>query len=450
MVSGISRLEDGGFTMPELAAFPLALKGNPAQACFCSSPSQNHDFLRQLERQQKKQEFIEHVDRILGVGRKYLTLEYLDRRSGFAQFAEAVNIIKAKGVAGMSEQEVDLLCAVGLFGMARVRLEQINLVVNMNRAIAYLHTTMQIYNERLSLKKEEGLQISPDDPWWTVAPQLPALRSRVDKWFYRLAQIDGSDWNRAELLLDRATIDTGRWPQKLQDVLKAELPDYPFLLESRISEHLREVTRKLIKTEGSPLRVLKAVMRAACEDPVTYSDYSTLLFPRGTKLEEPWTTTPDDFAAFVVFRADFEPPEGKGIGDFTMIQKAMLAHHAAKKARNASVYLKKYGPGANPSISDDLGELGVYFNESAHHKGHIICGVNSAMRFLMGIEVSRPNGRLRVEGLTDFRITRVSNAIGDRFKTEQFPLFYNYGCWVREIVEASFEDNFIFPRNLIG
>src|ERR1700682_3905151 len=107
-----------------------------------------------------------------------------------------------------------------------------------------------------------------------------------------------------------------------------------------------------------------------------------------------------------------------------MIQKAMLAHHAAKKARNASAYLSKYGPHAKPSLSDDLGELGMYYNESAHHKGHILCGVRSAMRFLTPIEMNMSAGQLRVEGLTDFRLTRVSDAEEDRYRPEQFPRFY--------------------------
>src|ERR1700722_1653002 len=163
-------------------------------AGFSQVAAQNLALLERLELEAQKPAFLEHINRILGVARKYLTIIYLDRTSGFVEFADTVNRLKVLPVAELSEQEIDLLCAIALFGMARVRLEQVSLVVNMNSALRYLDVTVREYSEHLALKGEQGVGCTRHLAWWELAPMLPGLRSRVDKHFYRMAQIDGSNW----------------------------------------------------------------------------------------------------------------------------------------------------------------------------------------------------------------------------------------------------------------
>jgi hypothetical protein len=123
----------------------------------------------------------------------------------------------------------------------------------------------------------------------------------------------------------------------------------------------------------------------------------------------------------------------------------MYAHHSVKKERLARKYLAKYGPESRASLEDDLGALGIYFNESAHHRGHQITGIQSALRMLMAIEVPRDGRVIRIEGLTDFRVTRTTGGDQARFAPEQFPRFSAYGRAVGALVEATFEGGVVLP-----
>jgi len=202
----------------------------------------------------------------------------------------------------------------------------------------------------------------------------------------------------------------------------------------------------VIARSGTSLPLIHALMLAAAEDPDIQADHTTLLCPCGTKLDQPWEMTREDFLAHVIFNRDFEPERFQAVGDRDLIQKAMLAHHAAKKTKIARKYRAKYGANTLASLADNLGDLGVYCNEGAYHKGHQVAGISAALRFLTPIDVRRPERALRVEGLTDFRVTRASQREEDRFQIQQFPAFFRYGRWMRHIIEETFSHAVVLPR----
>lgn len=237
-------------------------------------------------------------------------------------------------------------------------------------------------------------------------------------------------------------------PRTLAGAFAAHSPVPRLIDASDPHESLRALTRAVLERDQSPTTLLVTLMKAATEDPCIDAHHTTLLCPRGTMLERPWEMSPEDFLAYVVFRPGFEPPVGQGVHDFRTIQKAMLAHHAAKKTKLARRYKAHYGPGSVAQLADNLGDLGIYYNEDAHHKGHQVAGVASAMRYLMPVRVRREEKEFRIEGLTDFRVTRMSRAERDRFRLEDFPLFHDYGGWARTILETAYSMGFVFPRML--
>src|ERR1700682_71113 len=99
-VSVTCRLGDEVSTMPDFNSRSLDTQSETSMGeLFANSPLANYGFLESLQSHDSKKEFIGHVDRILSVARKYLTVRYLGRNSDFAEFANEVNSIKSKPVA---------------------------------------------------------------------------------------------------------------------------------------------------------------------------------------------------------------------------------------------------------------------------------------------------------------------------------------------------------------
>src|SRR5262249_30358298 len=123
--------------------------------------------------------------------------------------------------------------------------------------------------------------------------------------------------------------------------------------------------------------------------------------------------------------------------------KAVYAHHSTKKARLAKKYRARYGPDSPASLADDLGDLGIYFNEHRHHKGHVVAGICSAMRRLMAVEIQRPTERLEIQGLTDVRVSRANGSEARHFAVGQFPRFYHYAGFLRTVLVAGYESGIV-------
>jgi hypothetical protein len=75
-----------------------------------------------------------------------------------------------------------------------------------------------------------------------------------------------------------------------------------------------------------------------------------------------------------------------------------------------------------------------------------VSGISAALRFLTHVDIRRGDGILRVEGLTDFRVTRASRREEDRFDVRQFPAFYRYGRWMKAVIEETFSRGVVLPR----
>jgi len=452
LAEGIRYIEVGGagFRGPGIpdGHVGCAREADAADCSVASSPSMNRVYLERLERAGELPAFHTHVDRILQIDRDYLHVQFDGERLNIPQLGERVRALRGKPVAGLMDVQIDTICALGVYGMAWVRLEYVDMQVTMERACRYLMDTAETYNRNLVECGEEPARWPRGSPWWEIAPRLPELRERIDRNYHRLSLINGANWYRREVFLRKQELEPQPMPRALADALDAHSP-VPGLIDPRAPhESLRALTSALLERDLPPTPLLVTLMKAATEDPRIGGHHTTLLCPRGTTLERPWEMSPEDFLAYVVFRPGFEPPVGQGMHDTRTIQKAMLAHHAAKKTKLARRYKARYGPGSVAQLADNLGDLGIYYNEDAHHKGHQVAGIATAMRYLMPVQVRRGDEEFRIEGLTDFRVTRTSRAERDRYRLEEFPPFHDYGGWARTILETSYSNGFVFPRML--
>jgi nucleotide sugar dehydrogenase len=427
---------------------PDALRQSVLREFIAGDEHLNRKYLGRLEQSGELPAFHAHVDRILEIDRDYLHVHFDGLRMNIPRLAERVRSLRTSPVASLTDAQIDTICALAVYGMAWVRLEFVDMNVTMRGAKRYLSDTIDVYNRHLLAQGEAPFEASPSAPWWEVASLIPGLRERIDRHYGRLSLINGENWFRREVLLAHREL----MPRRMPDALVAELesvsgvrdrldPDSPM-------DGLRCITSALLEQNRSPLCVVTTLMHAAARDPRIQADHSTLLCPCGTKFERPWEMCPDDFLAYVVFRPGFEPPAAQGVQNPRLIQKAMLAHHAAKKTKLARRYKARYGPNSVARLADNLGDLGIYYNEDKHHKGHQIAGIVTAMRYLMTVNVQRPEGEVRIEGLTDFRVTRTGQAERLRFRLEEFPAFYDYGGWIRTVLESSYARGFQFPRML--
>lgn len=415
------------------------------QTCGVSTNSAERQFMQRCYESNGKDEFFKHVDRILAVDRDYLYVQYDGERLNVPELAARLSPLREKSIDDLTDAEVEALCALAALGMAWVRLEHVDMNISMTRIKEFLRESTAEYLGALTAKGECAAALPSDAPWWVLAEQLPALRERMDRHFFRIAQIDGETWYRRERLLDKESIGPAILTEFPKRCLEESFGMAAKFEEEEADAYFSRLTNNVIDNEGHSLRLIERLMLAAAEDPRIKADHATLLCPRGTKLDRPWEMDRTDFLAYVVFRAGFDGIPEQGVYPQCLIRKAMYAHHAAKKTKIARRYLAKYGPNSRASLEDNLGALGIYFNEDKHHKGHAITGVVTAMRFLMPIKVFCNEESLTVEGLTDFRVTRASQAEKDRFRIEEFPPFYPYGIWLRTILETTFNRGVILP-----
>lgn len=391
-----------------------------------------------------REEFFGDADRILEIDRDYIGVEFDGGLRKVSELTAAIAPLRDMPPTAWRDGELDLVCALAALGRAWVRLEYVDMVATMDAVVRYLDDTITQYCQALG-RSSAALADCLDLHWWDKASLVRSLRRQVDGDYRRVAQIDGENWHRRELLLAREALDpTDAQLAFVREFVRAKLPDLPAPVGA-FDDYLRAASAALVASEGTPIRLILALMQAASEDPAVDADHTTLLCPRGNKLETPWDLGKDDFLCWVVFAEGFVPPRNEGVGDYLLIQKAVYAHHSTKKARMAKKYRAMYSPDSPASIADDLGDLGIYFNEGAHHKGHVVAGVFSAMRYLMPIQVVRGGQVLPVQGLTDFRLTRASNLDSRRFEVAQFPSCYHYGNAVRNVLEVAFEHGVVLP-----
>lgn len=410
--------------------------------------SDERRFIKRCYEMGGKANFFRHVDRILAIDRDYLYVDYEGERLNVPELAARLVPLREKPAEALTDGEVDALCALAALGMSWVRLEHVDLSISMQHIKRFLHETTQEYLAALSTAGESSDSPGLSAHWWIQAEQLPGLRARVDRHYFRVVQIDGETWYRRELLLSKNSVKPHALPEFARQRMEDSFGVAPNPERESADAYFRRLTANVIERDGHPLRLMESLMQAAAEDPSIKADHTTLLCPRGTKLDSPWEMERTDFLAYVVFRPGFDGIPKQGVYPQNLIRKAMYAHHAAKKTKIARRYLAKYGPDSQASLEDNLGAMGIYFNEDKHHKGHAISGIVTAMRFLMPIEVSRGGKQFIVEGLTDFRVTRASQAEEDRFRVDEFPKFYPYGIWLRAILETTFSRGLVLPSML--
>ncbi|GAA1973020.1 UDP binding domain-containing protein [Kitasatospora viridis] len=391
------------------------------------------------------------VRRVTSLDRRHLTLELAGAARTIPQVADHVAELLGRRVESWSTADLRLVCALYAVGRAGVRLEQVGVSAELEVVTARLGELHADYLAALARVGDSAGQTGPgaaDHPWWEVADALPALRDRIDRHYSRILEIDGQSYHRRELLLPAEEFAAGALPEGLAKELTDRHPGTVLPPATEVSALLRAATLAELDRHGHPMGLLETIMAAAVADPRHPSDHATLMCPRGTRIDRPGTFEKDDFGIYVVFNPAFRPSQYPGVGDLRSIRKAMYAHHAAKKARVA----KKAGGagehGAPPAAPEDLGARGLYVNEHAHHRGHVVAGVTTALRSLMDIDVATPDAVTEVRGLTDWRLSRAGTRTEDRYRLHEYPSFHAYGRWIKVVVETALGAGCVLPAML--
>ncbi len=383
------------------------------------------------------------ASRITRIDRRYLQVEIDGAHLSIAELAELVAGIAARPTASWEPAEIDLLLNLYALGAARIRLEQVGMRLDRAHIEQALRDSLDCYRSFL------GDSLVPDDApaaWWQLADTLSELRPLLDHGHHRVLQIDGSDWARHEQIVPRAPMRG--LPGPLASALSECGADADDLAGPSPALSLAALARGQLDQHGHPLGLLTLIMRTATIDPVHRSDHATLMLPRGTRLAGLDQLEKADFGILMVFAPDFDPATYCGPGDEATIQRAMYAHHSAKKKRIATRLYGRTGVYEPDEMSDDLGSKGIYFNEGAHHKGHVIAGVSSAMRSLMNLTLDAPHAEPVIHDLCDWRLARADATLASRYELSAFPAFYNYGLCLKTVVETSLNDGYTFPKLL--
>lgn len=385
---------------------------------------------------------------VVAIDRRYLTLPVNGTALSMSAVGQVLTELWERPLAEWTDSQAQVLCVLYAVDQARIRLEQVGIAGDLDVVAARLTDLYDSYRTRLLTAGEPGGPPSGERPWWEIARELPVLRRVIDRHYLRLLEIDGQTWHRAELLLPLDQLPIAGLPAPLARDLMARYPDLPAERYPDVDGYLRALAAAEIAAAGSPMALAELVMQHAAEDPRHRSDHATLMCPRGTNLDHPGSLGKEDIGIYVVFHRDFAPSPDSGVGDHKAIRKAMYAHHAAKKVRVAK---KIYAPDdtyTQAGLTDDLGSRGIFFNEGAHHRGHVLAGVSSAMRSLMAIQVDAAGERRTVHDLTDWRLSRVSDDPDQRYQIEDYPAFYAYGHWLRAIVETAIGSGVALPAML--
>lgn len=385
---------------------------------------------------------------VVAIDRRYLTLPVNGIALSMSELGQLLIDLRERSLAEWTDSEAQVLCVLYAVDQARIRLEQVGIAGDLDMVVARLADLYDSYRTRLVAAGEPCGPASGAIPWWEIARELPVLRRVIDRHYLRLLEIDGQTWHRAERLLPLDQLPIAGLPASLARDLAARYPDRPAERYPDVDGYLRSLAATEIVVAGSPMALVELVMRHATEDSRHLSDHATLMCPRGTNFDHPGRLAKEDFGIYVVFHREFVPPPDRGVGDHKAIRKAMYAHHAAKKVRVAR---KIYAPDdtyAQAGLTDDLGSRGIFFNEGAHHRGHVLAGVSSAMRSLMAIQVDVEGERRAVYDLTDWRLSRVSDDPDQRYRVADYPSFYAYGHWIRAIVETAIGSGAQLPAML--
>jgi hypothetical protein len=371
---------------------------------------------------------------ITNIDRPYIIVDFGGDGMRISAVADRVAQLRGRPVRDWTEKERDSVCALALLGIARVRLENVKLDLSLSTVLAHLRQQLEMFHSHLAeagLTQERAIREMSD---LEIDRSMPEARLRMDEYFVRIAEIDGVAWYGAERVLARHEVDSVTAPERLCSAMKALGADNPSSpVESAVTSLICEAAGDVVRVTVTV--ILEAVLTAAADDPFFTADHATLLAPRGTNLDKPWEFGRTDFMAWVVFRRGFVPHPP--LADISTIRRSMYAHHSVKKERLARKYIAKYGPNGRASLEDDLRDLGIYFNESEHESGHLITGIQLALRYLMPIEVKHAGTTLRVEGLTDFRLTRATPGEAARFSVAHFPGFLANGRTVGALVQAA-------------
>ncbi|MFD7709624.1 hypothetical protein [Streptomyces sp. NPDC059786] len=395
------------------------------------------------------EEILTATAKVTAIDRRYLSITLGGETLSMPVVAERIGKLRTQPVSDWSDDEVRLVCAFFAMGRAHIRAEQVGITADLTAVDAQLRDMHRGYRARLAEFGEEPQQATDDLLTWEIADQLPVMRATVDQHFMRVLEIDGRSWHRRELLLPRATLT---FTQLAPDLAKALAERHPRIAKSHgdsLDTYLRQLTLAELDQHETPMALIELVMAHAAEDPRHPSDHATLMCPRGTNLDRPGLLGKEDFGIFVAFHRRFVPDPEAGVGHYSAIRKAMYAHHAAKKARVAKKVYTQNGQYTAAGLADDLGAKGIFFNENAHHRGHVVAGVTAALRSLMDITVNGGEGRHDVRGLTDWRISRASTAESAHYTLDEYPSFYAYGNWLKTMVETALGAGAVLPK-MIG
>lgn len=402
---------------------------------------------REFLRQARLPDVLDGAARVAAIDRRYLNVTVDGIVTSMPEIAALLARLRDLPVAVWTDAQAETVCALFAVDQAGIRLEQVGITSDLRQVVTSLARQYEAYRSRLAAERERP-PAATELPWWEMARAMPQLRSRIDRSYLRLLELDGRTWYRAERLVPLAQASITALPRLLSGELAIRYPSVDAREFTEPDGYLRALARTEIENSGGPVPLLELIMRSAAENPRHRSDHSTLMCPRGTSIDHPGSLGKNDFGIFVVFHPDFVPSADGPVGDRNAIRKAMYAHHAAKKARVAR---KLYAPDdtyTEAGLNDDLGSRAIFFHEDSHHRGHKLAGVSSAMRSLMAIEVIIDGRPMVIHDLCDWRLTRVSGDPKDRYSPASYASFFAYGHWLRAVVETALSNGAAVPAML--
>jgi hypothetical protein len=274
-----------------------------------------------------------------------------------------------------------------------------------------------------------------------LARRLGGARQQVERRFLRCLQFDGSDWERREFLVSKASLERFLpLPLELREHLLGELGT-PFPGDQGDLQSWDRYLEAALETGRTPTQVLQSLARWTANSPQLSVDYAIFTVPMGNKLEEPWTMDFDDVFCYTGFRRAFNPADFGVPLDLVGVQNAVgqrMRYNVVKKAQNYAL-VKRF-----PPQSFNLPDLSVA--EDANHGGHQAAGIRLALRIPVAISY---RGRVW-KGLADLRLNRVDYRPENHFRPEDVALAHRYVWWARGIAEAAYRRDLTFEKRWCG
>lgn len=347
-----------------------------------------------------------------------------------ADLRSILDDLRSRSPQTWEDDESELLLCCYALASAAVGLEQLREVITAQEVRHVLDIRLSSYLEALGQvpRSPETLRLVG------LALRVKALRPQVEQLYYRVSNIDGEAWHRAESLIPRRAVDTQTVPAPLAAELAAG--GGPLGLD----ELLPTATRVVLDEHGHSAPLLRAIMRAAVTDPALRVDHVTITCPRGYLLDTPELMTGSEaFFTETEIRPDVDLDsyrEQIGHASDDRLRKTVRARMLKLKRKAAAGF---YGAGClHGQFVEKGADYMIFRNEDAHYRGHqsVGCSTGGRAAYPVRYRIGEDDRELPPM-MGDFRVVRLSHAPEDLFTAAELVHVIRYAACVRAVVEET-------------